>query len=216
MEKIKFRPSIQHTYSHKSINVCSWHWNAQYKRASPTTASDQLKINISKLNILSNSKYKSIPSAKSAFKSTRKQHNFFLNFTMNKMKPLATNQRVLTWLCVCPFDLNTNLCQKAFYIISTALLFASEVGAFVSSIIFFVENISNDLEGSLYAVFQFVAFTGLIYMSIMAFILRDRINMFLESLATIYQESKQTNKICAFEHPFHFISLHFVTFVSLA
>lgn len=124
------------------------------------------------------------------------------------MEPIASNRRVLTWLCLCPFDPSTSTWKRAFFVISTIFLFASEVGAFISSIIFFVKNVSNDLEGSLYAVFQFVAFTGLIYMSIVAFILRKRINMFLGTLSTIYEESERANE----RNVFSWLSISFQLF----
>lgn len=118
--------------------------------------------------------------------NSKKKNIFIVCFEMG---PLATNQRVLTWLCICPFDQDASIWKKSFFIILTLFLFTFEVSSWVSSIIFFVTNVSVDLENCLYAVFQIAATSGLIYMWMVAFISRKRINQFLGTLANIYDES---------------------------
>lgn len=106
------------------------------------------------------------------------------------MKPLATNRRILTWLCVCPFDRDTSIVEKMFFIILTLFLFALVSSALVSSIVFFANNVSVDIESSLYALVEIAAYSGLLYMLMVVFILRKRINRFLGTLETIYDESE--------------------------
>lgn len=106
------------------------------------------------------------------------------------MKPLATIRRILTWLCICPFDQNTSIRKKTLFMISTWFLFAFEVSYLVSSIVFFANNVLVDVEKCLYAVLQVAASSSLVYKVIVAFILRKRINHFFGTLQTIYEESK--------------------------
>lgn len=106
------------------------------------------------------------------------------------MKPLATNRRVLTWLCICPFDQDASIVKRTFFIILALFQFALVSSASVSSIIFFVNNLSVDLEGCLYAVFQIAAYSGLSYMWVVAFTLRKKINQSFGTLDAIYEESK--------------------------
>lgn len=106
------------------------------------------------------------------------------------MKPLATNRRVLTWFCVCPFDRNTSVQKKTFFAILSSALFIIGITKLVSSIIFFAKNISIDLEGCLYAVFQVAAYSGLLYSWMIAFILRKKIEHALETLEAICEESR--------------------------
>lgn len=106
------------------------------------------------------------------------------------MKPLVTNRRVLTWFCICPFDPNTSVLKKTFFGILTLFLFASALSGAISSIVFFVHNVSIDLENSLYSVLQIAANSNLSYLYLVAFFSREKISLFLATLEEIYQESK--------------------------
>lgn len=81
------------------------------------------------------------------------------------MKTLTTNRRVLTWLCVSPFDPNISILKKAYFVFMTLFLFVFKVSGVVSSAAFFIINASVDLEGSLYALFQVAGYSGLIPIS---------------------------------------------------
>lgn len=106
------------------------------------------------------------------------------------MKPFATNRQVLTWFCVCPFDQSTIILKKMFFIIVTLFLFASVFSGAVSSIVFFVNNLSIDLKNSFYCIFQIAAFSNLSYLYIVAFVSRKKIYAFLTTFDEIYKESK--------------------------
>lgn len=106
------------------------------------------------------------------------------------MKSLATNQKVLTWLCICPFDRDTSNWKKSFFAILTFFLFALEFTASIAGIVFVVNNVSIDLESSLFAVYHIAAHCGLSYMFFVAFILRKGINRFLGTLEAIFEERK--------------------------
>lgn len=105
------------------------------------------------------------------------------------MKPLATNRRVLNWLCICPFDQNTSIWQKALVVASTWFLFTSEISCAVSSVVFFINNVSVALEDSVCAIMQIAGISSVVYTWMVAFILRDGINRILKTLDEIYEES---------------------------
>lgn len=107
------------------------------------------------------------------------------------MLPLPTNQRVLTWLCIRPMNTDENRWKKLFYIMFSITFVSIDLTALFSSIAFFFINISIDLEESLYALFQISAFSGLTYMCIVAFLLRNEITVFLGTLSQIYDARKK-------------------------
>lgn len=111
------------------------------------------------------------------------------------MKPLATHQRVLTWLCICPAENHTSKWKKSLYILLVFALFVVEVSAVVSSLVFFLKNVSEDLEESLYALFVIVGDVCLTYGSLVLFYKRHEITAFLEELEQIFAISKNFHKI---------------------
>lgn len=112
------------------------------------------------------------------------------------MRPLSTNQRMLKWLCVCPLEARDSQWMKPLCIIFSLITFAAVAGCVLSSIVFFSTNISTDLEESLYALFQISAFSGVAYMAIVAFIERNKITAFLETLTKIYNTRKRIIDFC--------------------
>lgn len=120
--------------------------------------------------------------------SKKKKEN--LSVVHREMKPLATNRRALTCLCICPFDQNTSIWQKVLFVATTWFLFASEFSFLVSSIFFFVKNVSVDLEAGLFAIPQISGSFGVVYLWVVVYIFRKKIDQFLETLDEIYGESK--------------------------
>lgn len=108
-----------------------------------------------------------------------------------KMNPLATNRRVLTWLCACPAPDSTNKWHNRAHIAFTGALFVVVIGCIIASTIFFMEYVSTDLEDALNAMFPIAAVSGLIYMIIAAIILRSRIKSIFVGLERIYEASKK-------------------------
>lgn len=107
-----------------------------------------------------------------------------------KMKPLATHERVLTWLCIFPAANDTSKWKKSLYILLVFILFVLEVCALVSSLIFFLKNVSNNLEESLYSLFQISAFSCLTYFSFISFYSRHEIMAVFGKLAQIYADGE--------------------------
>lgn len=70
------------------------------------------------------------------------------------MKPLATNQYMLSWISVLPAEKSTIKWKKVAFKIFPLFLIVSNLAGAVASIAFFVKYITIDLEESLYALFQ--------------------------------------------------------------
>lgn len=126
------------------------------------------------------------------FLDSNSNSNFWRINSM-KMLPLPTNQRVLTWLCIRPMNTDENRWKKLFYIMFSITFVSMDLTGLFSSVAFFLINISTDLEESLYALFQISAFSGLTYMCIVAFLLRNEITAFLGTLSQIYDARKKLN-----------------------
>lgn len=106
------------------------------------------------------------------------------------MNPLVTNKKVLTWLCLCPAEKSTKWSWKLIYAIFALTIFTGNLCAFVVSVVYFMQFVSTDLEGCLYALYQIGAFSALIYMTMTAFYLRHEISALFESLSEIYHMCK--------------------------
>lgn len=107
------------------------------------------------------------------------------------MKPLSTNQRFLTWLCICPVDANAGRFKKVSCILFTIVLFALNLSVLTASWLFLLKYASTDLELSLYSLFQVSAFFGLMFMNIMTFVMRKEITATFLTLSDIYTASKR-------------------------
>lgn len=106
------------------------------------------------------------------------------------MIPLVAHQRVWTWLGLCSFDKNTSKWKEFAYFMFYFTLFLSFVGVILASVAFVMIFLSIDLEGSLHALFQVSAYTGLVYVTAVAFFVRHRITHIFEKLTVIYRKSK--------------------------
>lgn len=109
------------------------------------------------------------------------------------MKILKTLKLVLTWFWVYNTEVETGKLMKILHAFGGLSVFAIITSHAITSLLFFVEYISIDLEESLYALFQFVAFLGLVYVIVVVFSLRNRITTILTNLTEIYAESKLHN-----------------------
>lgn len=105
------------------------------------------------------------------------------------MKPLATNQRVLIWFCVCPDESSSNR-QKLAHIAFTTAVVVSIFFCYIPSIEFFVKFVSIDLKDSLYALFQVSALSYAIYTVIFVYFSRQKFIAIFENLSKIYNECK--------------------------
>lgn len=106
------------------------------------------------------------------------------------MKPLVTNQLVLTWLCVFPANEETSKWKKLAYVTLTFVTIVSMMCAIVGSVAFLMEYASADLKLALYTLYPITAGGSMLYACIIVFFKRHRMPIIFEKLANIYQSSK--------------------------
>lgn len=108
------------------------------------------------------------------------------------MKPLETNQRILTWLCGCPPNEFDGKWQKIAYKFFTFNIIATLSLAVIAGAIFIHRNLSIDLEGTLFSLFHTLAAISMIYQCIVTVMLCDELNNIFQGLSIIYDASKLT------------------------
>lgn len=119
------------------------------------------------------------------------QNSVWVAFTQSvAMQPLATNHRVLRWLCLYPTDENTSKWQKLCYILFAIKTFLSLILILASCIVYFCTFVRTDMEKSLSSLFQIAGFTGVIYELIAMFFLRYKITSISMKLSAIYKASE--------------------------
>lgn len=106
------------------------------------------------------------------------------------MRPLVTNRRVLTWLCVCSADEYTTIKPKMLYVSITIIVFVAILSAFAGTLAFVLKFFSVDLEASLLGFLPNVAYASGVYGMIVSFIIRKKINAIFDELMLIYNKSK--------------------------
>lgn len=104
------------------------------------------------------------------------------------MKPLETNRRVLMWLGLYPFDNTLNKRYKVCFIIVGSLIFAVALSACISSEIFVMKHVTNNLEDSLYAIGQILIYWNVLYLMMFALVQRDKIVVIIENLTKIHDK----------------------------
>lgn len=106
------------------------------------------------------------------------------------MTPLKTHSRIWTWLCVCPQDKNASRLKKVACIIFTSAIIAFDFSAIVASVAFIVKFLRSDFEGCLHALFQFIGYTAITAIMILALISRRKICWIFDELTKIHQKCK--------------------------
>lgn len=107
------------------------------------------------------------------------------------MRPLPTNYQVLTWLCICPVDTDNQWKKPLCSLISVIYVFTN-ISGLLSSGVFFLDHHCDDPKFAFSSAYQFTAFLGMTYRSIIAFLMRNDITAFLGKLAKIYDECKHS------------------------
>lgn len=106
------------------------------------------------------------------------------------MQPLATTQRVMTWLSMCPPDESSNERQKKAYVIHTFAVLFLNVASFIASSAFCLKFVSIDFNSATFAFMASIGELGLIYFMIAAILMCHNIGNIFTSLSTIYKSSK--------------------------
>lgn len=106
------------------------------------------------------------------------------------MRPLSRIRDVFSCLCLHPFDKNISKWQKCARVITVLIVFTMNFCATISSVVFFLKNLSIDLEASLYALIQIFGMIGAVYTTIVTYLLRNQIYELFGKLSSIYDNSK--------------------------
>lgn len=110
------------------------------------------------------------------------------------MKPLVTDQQVLTWLCVLPAQDNTDKWKRWAYIALVVTLIVADLSVISSSLIYSVTFRSTDLQKSLIGLQQAIAAVPTANMIVVAFFLRHKIPPIFDNLTKIYEKCKNLFK----------------------
>lgn len=110
-----------------------------------------------------------------------------------KLRPLATNERVLVWLYLCPSnDPNQTSRDELNYIAVNLSIVTIIVVSMISSIVHFRQNLSIDLEKALCSLLQIVGNLSALYTVVIAVTLRQKTFDIIQHLSQIYDASKKT------------------------
>lgn len=103
------------------------------------------------------------------------------------MNPLETTQKVMKWLCMCAPHPTEKTSKKVAYVLCLSIGITAYLGMIASSVAFFVKYVSIDVGESLYALYQ-IAVSGMLYVVIVAILMRYRIDALFQNLAMIYKK----------------------------
>lgn len=120
--------------------------------------------------------------------------NWNSNFKMAaKVKPLATSQEVLVWICALTPEPTTSTAKKVLFKMCPIVLIFGNITGLASSVAFFVKFIKIDLEVSLFALFQIAGQVNMSNAIVVTICLRHRIEAMFRNLTNIYNECKRFN-----------------------
>ncbi|XP_055309198.1 uncharacterized protein LOC129573051, partial [Sitodiplosis mosellana] len=103
------------------------------------------------------------------------------------------NQQIFAWLCIYPAT--SSLWVKRFNVSVTVVVLITELLAEIASALFIYEFVGSDFENCLYALFQVAALFSVIYMWLIAFILRETIYDIFTKFQQIYDSSNYFSDI---------------------
>lgn len=92
------------------------------------------------------------------------------------MKPLTTNQLMLTWLCFLPAKTTVSIQQKLAYLMAFLITFGVTVVCFFGCWAYLLKFLPIYLEEALYAVYEVSAGFGVIFMTLTALFQRYKMN----------------------------------------
>lgn len=106
------------------------------------------------------------------------------------MKPLVTNQMVLTWLGLYPVHIlskRNEFGYMLFGLVNFAIMFAASA----ASALYIFQFATINLETVFYALMQFIAYFNMMYLMMFAFVQRNKIMALIETLCEMYEERKK-------------------------
>lgn len=104
------------------------------------------------------------------------------------MKPLVTDKRILTWLCLLPAKENTSKGRKWLYILLVLGIIVANLTVILSSSMYVVKYASVDLQETLVGLCQTVGVIPMTNSIVIAFVLRHKISPVFEKLSEIYDK----------------------------
>lgn len=122
------------------------------------------------------------------------------------MEPLTTTKFLLTWLCMCSASESTRKREKIAYIGAALIIFVLNLFCLVSNMIYFVQFVTTDLKGALFAFMTIYGNFAMLYTLTNAFQLQHKINALFETLFVICCESKY----CLFQWNLNFSTILFI------
>lgn len=108
------------------------------------------------------------------------------------MRVLPTYQEILMWLCV-RNDKTSPKWQRLDHIVFTTMAIGFMALLCIPSCAFFIKYFSSDLKASLYALAQIAPAMAIIYIMIVAYFIKGKINEIFETLSQIYDNCKNIN-----------------------
>lgn len=110
------------------------------------------------------------------------------------MKPLSTSQVVLSWISALTADAKTSKWRRILFKIVPLILIAGNLTGLASSMVFFLRYVSNDLERSLYALFQIDDQLRMTNAAVVTFLSRHKLQAMFKNLKNIYNARKSKRK----------------------
>lgn len=103
---------------------------------------------------------------------------------------LELNQRIFTWLCIYPLNVNASYKSKLISIIFTGFSLTFMFFTIISSALYIIKHANPNFEGVLYATFQFFGAMSTVYMTITAYFLRPEIVKVFNMFCHIHAKSE--------------------------
>lgn len=104
------------------------------------------------------------------------------------MKPLVTNQRVLTWLCVYIPETKTSKIKQLAYFTFSIIVFSGILSSLIASVAYFRKYVLINVETALYAASQIAAASSILYAIVMTYFSRNGITKIFQTLRGIYKK----------------------------
>lgn len=109
------------------------------------------------------------------------------------MRPLVISQEVMTWLGILPSDNLNSIWKKSVQIITSFVIIVTLIMTFAGSIAFISENTVDHLDKIIFAYcISFIAIR-MLYIALVAYLVRHGIYKVFKDLEEIYDKSKNFN-----------------------
>lgn len=104
------------------------------------------------------------------------------------MKPLATTQKVFTWICLLPPQKNCSDWEKRSYVAFVLAYTVATVTGLVASLLYALNYKTNEIEDTTRALLAFNAVIAMANTIFASFFLRHKLPQLFENLSKIYKQ----------------------------